>query len=87
MKITSEQIEWFKEAKKIIQKGYYPSGEKAIEDYKTLFAEEIKQGKMRGNLNPHCGSCIKEAVLKVNEAINKLEKLTENDGQGTEKKD
>ena len=86
MILTSEEIEWYRKAKETVRKGYFPDGNRAVEDYKRIFAEEIKQGKMRGNLNPHCGSCIKEAVLKVNEAINNLEKLTENDGQGTEKK-
>ena len=87
MKITSEQIEWFKDAKKIINKGYYPSGQKAIDDYKRIFADEIAKGTMRGNLNPKCGSCIKEAVQKTYEAIIKLEKELEDDKQGTEKED
>lgn len=87
MKITSEQIQWFKDAKKIISKGYYPNGQKAIEDYKTIFADEIASGKMTSNLNPKCGSCIRTAVQKTYEAIIKLEKQLENDKQGTEKKD
>lgn len=87
MKITSEQIQWFKDAKKIINKGYYPSGQKAIEDYKIIFADEIAKGTMRGNLNPKCGSCIKEAVQKTYEAIIKLEKELENNEQQAGKKD
>jgi len=87
MKITSEQIQWFKDAKKIINKGYYPSGQKAIEDYKIIFADEIASGKMTSNLNPKCGSCIKTAVQKTYDAIIKLEKELENDKQGTEEKD
>ena len=78
MKITSEQIEWFKEAKKTINKGYYPSGQKAIDDYRTIFADEIAKGTMTGNLNPHCGSCIRQAVQKTYDAIIKLEKEMEN---------
>ena len=35
MKITSDDIQWFKEAKKTVNKGYYPNGQKAIEDYKS----------------------------------------------------
>ena len=49
MKITSDDIEWFKEAKKTINKGYYPSGQKAIDDYKRIFADEIAKGAMTGN--------------------------------------
>lgn len=79
MKITSEQIEFFKEAEKLIKKGYYPSGQMAIQYYKEIFAEEIANGKMSGTLNPKCGGCIKKSVFKVNEAINKLEKQTKNE--------
>ena len=87
MKITSEQIEWFKEAKKTINKGYYPNGQKAIDDYKRIFADEIANGAMTGNLNPHCGSCIRQAVQKTYDAIIKLEKELENDKQGIKKED
>ena len=87
MKITSEQIEWFKEAKKTINKGYYPNGQRAVDDYKRIFADEIAKGTMRDNLNPKCGSCIKEAVQKTYEAIIKLEKQLENDKQGIKEKD
>ena len=87
MKITSEQIEWFKEAKNTINKGYYPNGQKAIDDYKTIFADEIAKGTMTGNLNPHCGSCIRQAVQKTYDAIIKLEKELENDKQGIKKED
>ena len=87
MKITSEQIEWFKEAKNTINKGYYPSGQKAIDDYKAIFADEIAKGAMTGNLNPHCGSCIRQAVQKTYDAIIKLEKELENDEQQAGKKD
>lgn len=87
MKISSDDIEWFKEAKKTINKGYYPSGQKAIDDYKRIFADEIANGTMAGNLNPHCGSCIRQAVQKTYEAIIKLEKELENNEQGIEKED
>ena len=87
MKITSEQIEWFKEAKKTINKGYYPNGQKAIDDYKRIFADEIAKGAMTSNLNPHCGSCIRQAVQKTYDAIIKLEKELENDKQGIKKED
>ena len=87
MKISSEQIEWFKEAKNTINKGYYPNGQKAIDDYKTIFADEIAKGTMTGNLNPHCGSCIRQAVQKTYDAIIKLEKELENDKQGIKKED
>lgn len=81
MKITSDDIQWFKEAKKTVNKGYYPNGQKAIEDYKRIFADEIEKGTMPSNLNPRCGSCIKTAVQKTYEAIIKLEKELENDKQ------
>ena len=87
MKITNEDVEWFKDAEKIIRKGYYPNGQKAIEDYKRIFADEIAKGTMRGNLNPKCGSCIKEAVQKTYQAIIKLEKELENDKEGIKEKD
>ena len=87
MKITNEDVEWFKDAEMIIRKGYYPNGQKAIEDYKRIFADEIAKGTMRNNLNPKCGSCIKEAVQKTYQAIIKLEKELEDDKKGTEKKD
>lgn len=87
MKISSDDIEWFKEAKKTINKGYYPSGQKAIEYYNRIFADEIAKGAMTGNLNPHCGSCIRQAVQKTYDAIIKLEKELENDKQGIKKED
>ena len=87
MKITSEQIEWFKEAKKTINKGYYPNGQKAIDDYKRIVADEIAKKTITGNLNPHCGSCIRQAVQKTYDAIIKLEKELENDKREFEKKD
>ena len=87
MKITNEDVEWFKEAEMIIRKGYYPNGQKAIEDYNRIFADEIARGTMRGNLNPKCGSCIKEAVQKTYQTIIKLEKELENDKKGIKEKD
>lgn len=90
MTLTSEDIEWFREAKKIVQRGYYPDGKKAISDYNRIFAEEIKEGKMKGNLSPNCGGCIRQSVSKVNEAIDRLEnEITgkEDDGQGTKEED
>ena len=87
MKISSDDIEWFKEAKNTINKGYYPNGQKAIEDYKRIFADEIAKGAMTGNLNPKCGSCIRQAVQKTYDAIIKLEKELENDKQGIKKED
>ena len=79
MKITSEQIQWFKEAKKTIDKGYYPDGKKAIEDYKRIFADEIAKGTMTSNLNHRCGSCIKTAVQKTYDTIIKLEEKLKNE--------
>ena len=87
MKISSDDIEWFKEAKNTINKGYYPNGQKAIDDYKRIFADEIAKGAMTGNLNPHCGSCISQAVQKTYDAIIKLEKELDNDKQGIKKED
>lgn len=87
MKITNEDVEWFKDAHNIVRKGFFPNGQKAIEDYKRIFADEIANGKMRSNLNPKCGSCIKEAVQKVYRAIINLEKKLEDDKQGNKEKD
>lgn len=86
MKINDEQIEWFKEAEKTIKKGYYPNGEKAIESYKAIFSEEINDGKMRSNLNPKCGGCIREAVINTMKKIRELEQRI-NDKQGVKKED
>ena len=79
MKITSDDIKFFKEAKKILDKGYYPNGQKAIEDYKRIFADEIAKGTMPSNLNPRCGSCIKTAVQKTYDTIIKLEEKLKNE--------
>lgn len=79
MKITSDDIKWFKEAKKIINEGHYPNGQKAIEDYKRIFADEIAKGTMASNLNPRCGSCIKTAVQKTYDMIITLEKKLKNE--------
>ena len=80
MKITNEDIEWFKKAEDIIKRGYYPDGNKCIESYKRIFASEISEGKMRGNLSPRCGACIKEAVKLTMAEIRKLqEKLNSYD--------
>lgn len=79
MKITSDDIKWFKEAKKTINKGYYPDGKRAIEDYKRIFADEIAKGTMASNLNPRCGSCIKTAVQKTYDMIITLEKKLKNE--------
>lgn len=87
MKITSDDIEWFKKAADTVSKGFYPNGQKAIDDYKRIFADEIAKGTMTGNLNPHCGGCIKRVVQEVKNAIIKLEKELENDKEGIKKED
>ena len=87
MKITSDDIEWFKKAADTVSKGYYPNGQKAIDDYKRIFADEIAKGTMTSNLNPKCGCCIKRAVQEVKNVIIKLEKELENDKQGIKKED
>ena len=82
MKITNDDIEFFTKAEGIIKRGYYPSGEKAIENFKRIFATEISEGKMKGNLSPRCGACIKEAVKITMEKINELkEKLNIDDSR------
>ena len=70
-----------------MSKGYYPNGQKAIDDYKRIFADEIAKGTMTSNLNPKCGGCIKRAVQEVKNVIIKLEKELENDKQGIKKED
>ena len=87
MKITSDDIEWYKKAADTVSKGYYPNGQKAIDDYKRIFADEIAKGTMTSNLNPKCGGCIKRAVQEVKNVIIKLEKELENDKQGIKKED
>ena len=74
MKITDEEIEYFKEADKIVKRGYYPNGQKAIDTYKKIFAEEIANGKMRDNFNPKCGGCIRQVVEITINKIKELEK-------------
>lgn len=73
MKITNEDIEFFKKAEDIIKRGYYPDGNKAVESYKRIFATEISEGKMKGNLSPRCGACIKESVKLTMTEIRKLQ--------------
>ena len=87
MKITDEQIEYFKEADRIVKKGYYPSGQKVIDTYKKIFADEIAKGTMRDNFNPKCGGCLRQVVGIAMSKIKELEKQLENDKQGTEKED
>ena len=60
---------------------------KKVTLYKRIFADEIAKGTMTGNLNPHCGSCIRQAVQKTYDAIIKLEKELENNEQGIKKED
>ena len=79
MKITSEQIDFIQKAKKTINRGYYPDGHKAVDMYMQVFEEEIKQGKMKKNLSPRCGSCIKEAVNALYNIIIKLEEKLKNE--------
>lgn len=79
MKITSEQIDFIQKAKNTLNKGYYPSGQKAVDMYMQVFEEEIKQGKMRKNLSPRCGSCIAEAVNALYNVIIKLEEKLKNE--------
>ena len=86
MKITDEEIEYFKEADKIVKRGYYPNGQKAIDTYKKIFAEEIANGKMRDNFNPKCGGCIRQVVEITINKIKELEKKIK-DETGTEKED
>lgn len=86
MKITDEEIEYFKEANRIIKKGYYPNGQKAIDTYKKIFAEEIANRKMRDNFNPKCGGCIRQVVEITINKIKELEKKIK-DETGTEKED
>ena len=73
MKITNDDIEFFTKAEEIIKRGYYPDGNKAIDRYKRIFSSEISEGKMRGNLSPKCGACIKESVKITMTEIRKLQ--------------
>lgn len=77
MKINSDDITFIKEAKEIIDRGHYPSGEKAVELYKRVFEKEIGEGKMQGNLSPKCGSCIRKSVNEVYKKLEDLEKELE----------
>ena len=79
MKITSEQIDFIQKAKKILNNGHYPDGHKAVDMYMQVFEEEIKQGKMRKNLSPRCGSCIAEAVNALYNLIITLEEKLKNE--------
>lgn len=87
MKITNEDIEFFTKAEDIIKRGYYPSGEKCIESYKRIFATEISEGKMKGNLSPKCGACIKTAVKLTIQKINELKEKLNIDDSRTNQED
>lgn len=87
MKITNDDIEFFTKAEDIIKRGYYPDGNKAVESYKRIFASEISEGKMKGNLSPRCGACIKESVKLTMEKINELKEKLNIDDSRTNQKD
>lgn len=82
MKITDEDIAFIRNAKEIIDRGHYPSGEKAVELYKRVFEKEIGEGKMQGNLSPKCGSCIRKSVNEVYKKLEDLEKQLEENSNG-----
>ena len=87
MKITNEDIEFFIKAEDIIKRGYYPDGNKAIENYNRIFESEIAEGKMRGNLSPRCGACIKTAVNVTMTEIRKLQEKLNSYDDRTNKED
>ena len=87
MKVTNEDIEFFTKAEDIIKRGYYPDGSKCIENYNRIFASEIAEGKMRGNLSPRCGACIKEAVKLTMRKINELKEKLNIDDSRTNQED
>ena len=87
MKITNDDIEFFTKAEDIIKRGYYPSGEIAIDRYKRIFATEISEGKMKGNLSPKCGACIKESVKITMEKIRELKEKLNIDVSRTNQED
>lgn len=62
MRLTGEDIRYIDEVHKIIKRGNYPSGERLLETYRRVLAEEIAKGKYRQTYNPKCGGCLKSMV-------------------------
>lgn len=68
MKLTSEQIDFFQKANKILQTpSHFPDGNKVMEEYMKIYKEEYEQKKAPyyRSLSPSCGSCIRHMVYTV----------------------
>ena len=75
MKINNEQIEWFQSANKILQTpNHFPDGQKAVEYYREIYADEIshKKSPYYRSLSPGCLSCIRHCVFTVKNDLVKM---------------
>lgn len=75
MKISNEQIEFVVWANKLLQQpNRFPDGNKVLDIYKEVFAEEITQKKSPyyRSLSPGCMSCIRHCVFTIKNELVKL---------------
>jgi len=75
MKISNEQIEFFVKANKILQQpSHFPDGNKVIDYYKEIYADEIAQKKAPyyRSLSPSCGSCIRHCTFTIANDLRRL---------------
>jgi hypothetical protein len=78
MKINNEQIEFFQKANKILQTpNHFPDGNKVVDYYKEIYADEIEQKKSPyyRSLSPGCLSCIRFCVFTVKNDLVKMKIL------------
>ena len=78
MKINNEQIEFFQKANKILQTpNHFPDGNKVVDYYKEIYAEEIEQKKSPyyRSLSPGCLSCIRFCVFSIKNDLVKMKIL------------
>lgn len=78
MKINNEQIEFFQKANKILQTpNHFPDGNKVVDYYKEIYADEIEQKKSPyyRSLSPGCLSCIRHCVFTIKNDLVKMKIL------------
>lgn len=69
MKFTKEDIELIEKFIDIKNKGYYVSGEQLTEVYNRVLEKNVKV--------TNCGSCLRQRVCELEDALNHFKKLSE----------
>lgn len=75
MVISNEDIEFIVKANKILQNPQrYPDGQKCIDIYKRVYADEIaaRKNPYYRSLSPSCGSCIRHCVFTLASTLKEL---------------